>query len=214
MEAEDYHFRFKIVLIGDNGVGKTTLLDALTQNYGRVLENETVEEMHFKSVTYVDETTFYRLNYWDLPGSERYLPVTSRYCAGATAAMFVFDITKRASFERIEKWIKECEKVEILSKVLLGNKIDLAGRKDSTPVTKTEAMSLARKYGMEYFEISALDENSLRSMFEHVFNSIVANIPNPPDPGMLLGKSISLGRRITNNPKFKTALFDTDSRYD
>jgi Ras family. len=101
-----------------------------------------------------------------------------------------------------------------LSKVLLGNKIDLAGRKDSTPVTKTEAMSLARKYGMEYFEISAMDENSLAHMFEHVFNSIVANIPNPPDPGMLLGKSISLGRRITNNPKFKTALFDTDSRYD
>lgn len=96
MEAEDYHFRFKLVLIGDNGVGKTTLLDgklhtALTQNYGKVLENETVEEMHFKSVLYQDETTFYRLNYWDLPGSERYLPVTSRYCAGATAALFVFD---------------------------------------------------------------------------------------------------------------------------
>ena len=47
--------------------------------------------MHFKSVLYQDETTFYRLNYWDLPGSERYLPVTSRYCAGATAALFVFD---------------------------------------------------------------------------------------------------------------------------
>jgi Ras family len=96
----------------------------------------------------------------------------------------------------------------------LGNKIDLAGRKDAAPVNKTEAMSLARKYGMEYFEISAMDEASLSNMFEHVFNSVVANIPNPPDPGMLLGKSISLGRRITNNPKFKTALFDTDSRYD
>jgi hypothetical protein len=67
---------------------------------------------------------------------------------------------------------------------------------------------------MTYYETSAIDENSLSPMFEHVFNSIVANIPNPPDPGMLLGKSISLGRRITNNPKFKTALFDTDSRYD
>jgi hypothetical protein len=51
-------------------------------------------------------------------------------------------------------------------------------------------------------------------VFEHIFNSIVSNIPNPPDPGMLLGKGISLGKRLTNNPKIKTALFDTESKYD
>jgi hypothetical protein len=104
--------------------------------------------------------------------------------------------------------------VEILCKVLIGNKIDMAVRKDNAPVSKSEGTGLASKYGMTYYETSAIDENSLSPVFEHVFNSIVANIPNPPDPGMLLGKSISLGRRITNNPKFKTALFDTDSRYD
>lgn len=87
-------------------------------------------------------------------------------------------------------------------------------RKDATPVSKTDAVSLAGRYGMEYFEISAMEENSLVHLFEHVFNSIVANIPNPPDPGMLLGKGISLGRRLINHPKFKTALFDTDSKYD
>jgi len=104
--------------------------------------------------------------------------------------------------------------VEILTKVLLGNKFDLTSNKDSEAVSKTEAMSLARKFGMEYFEISAQNDSSLNYMFEHVFNGIVANIPNPPDPGLLLGKSIALGRRLTANPKFKTALFETDSRYD
>ena len=98
----------------------------------------------------------------------------------------------------MERWIQECEKVEILTKVLLGNKYDLAGKKDTQVVSKTEAMGLAGKYGMEYFEVSSMDENSIARMFEHVFNSIVANIPNPPDPGMLLGKSIALGRRLTN----------------
>ena len=224
VENEDYHFRFKICLVGDGGVGKTTLLDgssyaALTQNYGNVLENETVEEMHFKSVVFVAETTTYRLNYWDLPGSERYLPLSSRYAAGATAALFVFDgnlhsVTRRSTFERMERWIHECEKVEILTKVLIGNKFDLASKRETQVVSKTEAMALAQKYGMEYFEISALDEGSLAHVFEHTFNSIVANIPNPPDPGMLLGKGISLGKKLTNNPKFKTALFDADSKYD
>ena len=108
--------------------------------------------------------------------------------------------------------------MEILTKVLVGNKQDLAAMKEGT-VSKTEAMALANKYGMEYFKISALDKDHLAHVFEHTFNSIVANIPNPPDPGMLLGKGIALGRKLTNNPKFKTvrtrqALFDTESKYD
>jgi small GTP-binding protein len=215
MDAEDYHFRFKITLVGDSGVGKTTFLDSLSQSYGKVLENESVEEVHFKSVIFIDETTLYRINYWDLPGSERYLPLISRYCAGSTTTVFMFDASRRASFERIEKWINEVEKTEVLTKVLIGNKADLMGtKKGATNVNKTEAVALARKYGMEYFEISSLQEQSLAQVFEHIFNSIVSNIPNPPDPGMLLGKGISLGKRLTNNPKFKTALFDTESKYD
>mmetsp|Transcript_28925 Transcript_28925/g.51666 ORF Transcript_28925/g.51666 Transcript_28925/m.51666 type:complete len:173 (+) Transcript_28925:511-1029(+) len=172
--------------------------------------------MHFKvlssqSVVFVDETTYYRIHYWDLPGSDRYLPLTSRYAAGATAAIFVFDISKRSSFDRMELWLQECQKVEILTKLLIGNHPE---RSRDAVVTHPEANALASKYGMEYFDLNPFDENSLARIFEHIFNSIVANIPNPPDPGMLLGKGISLGRRLINDPKFRTALFDTDSKYD
>jgi GTPase SAR1 family protein len=127
-----------------------------------VLENESVEEVHFKSVIFVDETTLYRINYWDLPGSERYLPLISRYCAGSTCTVFMFDASRRTSFERIEKWINEVERTEVLTKVLIGNKADLMGtKKGATNVDKTEAVALARQYGMEYFEISSLQEQSL-----------------------------------------------------
>mmetsp|Transcript_28923 Transcript_28923/g.51659 ORF Transcript_28923/g.51659 Transcript_28923/m.51659 type:complete len:85 (+) Transcript_28923:511-765(+) len=62
--------------------------------------------MHFKvlssqSVVFVDETTYYRIHYWDLPGSDRYLPLTSRYAAGATAAIFVFDSNCQRSLEAV-----------------------------------------------------------------------------------------------------------------
>mmetsp|Transcript_28927 Transcript_28927/g.51674 ORF Transcript_28927/g.51674 Transcript_28927/m.51674 type:complete len:134 (+) Transcript_28927:629-1030(+) len=115
-------------------------------------------------------------------------------------------VSKRSSFDRMELWLQECQKVEILTK--------LPERSRDAVVTHPEANALASKYGMEYFDLNPFDENSLARIFEHIFNSIVANIPNPPDPGMLLGKGISLGRRLINDPKFRTALFDTDSKYD
>lgn len=116
----------------------------------------------------------------------------------------------------MEMWLQECQKVEILTKVLVGNHPE---RSRDAVVTHLETNALASKYGMEYFDLNPFDDNSLARIFEHIFNSIVANIPNPPDPGMLLGKGISLGRRLINDPKFRTvnsrqALFDTDSKYD
>ena len=129
-----------------------------------------------------------------MPGKERHHKYVHKYVNGSTAIIYLFDVTKRPTFERIEQWITECERAcEIPIKILVGNKIDIlqqgpkatVGKKAnlvSNPVTKVEAINLARKYGMEYFETCSIGEASIVQVFDHLFNSLLALIPNPPDP--------------------------------
>ena len=161
-----------------------------------------------------------------MPGKERHHKYVHKYVNGSTAIIYLFDVTKRPTFERIEQWITECERAcEIPIKILVGNKIDIpqqgpkaqVGKKAnlvSNPVTKVEAINLARKYGMEYFETCSIGEASIVQVFDHLFNSLLALIPNPPDPEQLLGKNVVLGQRVLNDVKFKLSLAELLPNYD
>ena len=160
-----------------------------------------------------------------MPGKERHHKYVHKYVNGSTAIIYLFDVTKRPTFERIEQWITECERAcEIPIKILVGNKIDILqqgpkaqpGKKAnlvSNPVTKVEAINLARKYGMEYFETCSIGEASIVQVFDHLFNSLLALIPNPPDPEQLLGKNVVLGQRVLNDVKFKLSLAELLPNY-
>jgi GTPase SAR1 family protein len=161
-----------------------------------------------------------------MPGKERHHKYVHKYVNGSTAIIYLFDVTKRPTFERIEQWITECERAcEIPIKILVGNKIDIlqqgpkaqVGKKPNlvtNPVTKVEAINLARKYGMEYFETCSIGEASIVQVFDHLFNSLLALIPNPPDPEQLLGKNVVLGQRVLNDVKFKLSLAELLPNYD
>ena len=82
------------------------------------------------------------------------------------------------------------------------------------PVGKGEAIQLAQKYGMEYFETCSVGEASIVQVFDHMFNSLLALIPSPPDPAQLMGKNVMLGQRVLNDVKFKLALAEMLPSYD
>ena len=222
-EIDDYHFRFKISLVGDSGVGKTSFLDAISQTLGTVVENEESTELHIKTTYYIDDAYQYKIVYFDMPGRERHHKYIHKYVNGSTASLFMFNITKRSSFEKVEQWINECERCECPIKILVGNMVDLAsgpnmqknkGGAASNPVTKVEAIALARKYGMEYFETCSIGEASIVQVFDHLFNSLLALVPNPPDPSLLLGKNVVLGQRVLSDIKFKISLAEMLPNYD
>jgi len=102
MELDDYHFKLKIVLIGDKGVGKTTFLDAVTSNFGKVVESEQSDELNTKVVGYVDDNTMFNIHYWEIVGTLKTSGYFYRYCLGASAAIYMFDASKRTSFEKVE----------------------------------------------------------------------------------------------------------------
>lgn len=112
--------------MGDSGVGKTTFLDAISATLGSVVENEESSELHIKTTFYIDDAYQYKIVYFDMPGKERHHKYVHKYVNGSTAIIYLFDITKRPTFERIEQWITECERAcEIPIKILVGNKVDV-----------------------------------------------------------------------------------------
>ena len=85
---------------------------------------------------------------------------------------------------------------------------------NSGSVSKSEAMSLGRKYGMEYMESCSLGDSSIAPIYDHIFSQITNSIPNPPTPSSLLGKGIVLGNRLLLSTKYQLALCDIASLYE
>jgi GTPase SAR1 family protein len=192
------------------------LTAAISDSLGRVVEDEQSSELHTKATFYVDDNYLYKIVYFDTQGKERHHKYIHHYCNGATAILYLFDASKRPTFERVEQWINECQQCEPPIQILVGNKIDLVATKKNlvNPVTKTEGLGLAKKYGMEYFETASVGQASVEALFDHLFNSLLGLIQNPPDPESLMGKNVVLGKRVSEDVKFKMALADLLPNYD
>ena len=169
--------------------------------------------MSIKSVSFTEEETVYRINYWEIPSRIRNAEYTFRYSLGCTAAIYMFDVTKRQSLENVEKWIQINEKASPPIKMLVGNKVDLYSTTKNT-VSKAEAQSLAKKHGMEYFETCSIGDSSITPIFDYLFTTITASIPNPPTPQSLVGKGILLGKKLINSPKYHLALCEIATLYE
>jgi small GTP-binding protein len=170
-EDGGYHFSFKVAICGDTGVGKTTLLEGEgASSYARTSGDTTVG-INFRVKFYEVDGQTYRVQFWDCPGAERYMKLTSRYCAGAAGAIFVFDVNNRATFDHISDWIRQVEKNGPVLKVLVGNKVDDNSRGSGREVTQQEAEAFADKNGLDYFETAALTGLRVNHVFQGKFFS-------------------------------------------
>ncbi|PHJ22495.1 ras-related protein rab11 [Cystoisospora suis] len=184
MAAKDeyYDYLYKIVLIGDSGVGKSNMLSRFTRDEFNLESKSTIGvEFATKSV-YLDEGKVIKAQIWDTAGQERYRAITSAYYRGAVGALLVYDITKRQSFENVgtvlsrdgspvERWLKELRdhadpNIVIL---LVGNKSDL---KHLRAVSVEEATKFANREHLAFIETSALDATNV----EQAFHQILAEI--------------------------------------
>lgn len=106
-EQEEYDYLFKIVLIGDSGVGKSNLLSRFTKNEFN-LESKATIGVEFAAKTFTLESgQSVKAQIWDTAGQERYRAITNTYYRGAVGALLVYDITKQKTFESVERWLQE-----------------------------------------------------------------------------------------------------------
>ena len=169
MSAE-YDHLFKLLLIGDSGVGKSCLLlrfadDTYTESYISTIG------VDFKIRNVEQDGKNIKLQIWDTAGQERFRTITSSYYRGAHGIIIVYDITDMESFNNVKTWLQEIEKFasDNVNKLLVGNKSDLtAQRQVDTQVAKEFADSL----GIPFLETSAKTSTNV----EQAFNKMTAEI--------------------------------------
>eukprot|EP01116_Phalansterium_solitarium_P007149 TRINITY_DN1966_c0_g1_i1.p1 TRINITY_DN1966_c0_g1~~TRINITY_DN1966_c0_g1_i1.p1 ORF type:complete len:215 (-),score=46.36 TRINITY_DN1966_c0_g1_i1:728-1372(-) len=165
---------FKIVFLGDSGVGKTNLLQRFCSGEANPNEKATVGVEFATSNVPLPDGSSVKLSLWDTAGQERYRSIAIGYFRGALGALAVFDITRRASFVVIARWLEEfSEKCPQALTMLVGNKTDLRACRQ---VPTEEAARFAKERGMAYIETSARDGSNVRECFAHLAGAVAQHL--------------------------------------
>mmetsp|Transcript_41340 Transcript_41340/g.110617 ORF Transcript_41340/g.110617 Transcript_41340/m.110617 type:complete len:236 (+) Transcript_41340:121-828(+) len=168
---DEYDYLFKVVLIGDSGVGKSNLLSRFTRNEFNLESKSTIGVEFATRSIQVDGKTL-KSQIWDTAGQERYRAITSAYYRGAVGALLVYDISKNVSFENIDRWLKELrdhadQNIVIM---LVGNKCDL---RHLRAVSTEDAKAYAEQKGLSFIETSALDSTNVEQAFQSILTGIL-----------------------------------------
>ncbi|KAJ9159033.1 hypothetical protein P3X46_024565 [Hevea brasiliensis] len=203
---EEYDYLFKVVLIGDSGVGKSNLLSRFTRNEF-CLESKSTIGVEFATRTLQVEGRTVKAQIWDTAGQERYRAITSAYYRGALGALLVYDVTKPTTFENISRWLKELRDHADANIVimLIGNKTDL---KHLRAVATEDAQSYAEREGLSFIETSALEATNVEKAFQTILSEIYRIISKkslsseePAPANIKEGKTIVVGGSEGNAKK-------------
>lgn len=160
--AREYDHLFKLLIIGDSGVGKSSLLIRFSDNIfsGSYITTIGVD---FKIRTVVINGERVKLQIWDTAGQERFRTITNTYYRGTHGVIVVYDVTNGESFANVKRWLQEIESnCDVVNKVLVGNKNDDPARK---VVITEDAQRFANQMDIQLFETSAKDNINVEEMF-------------------------------------------------
>ncbi|KAK9470439.1 ras family-domain-containing protein [Dipodascopsis tothii] len=170
MAQDEYDYLFKVVLIGDSGVGKSNLLSRFTRDEFNLESKSTIGvEFATRSIS-VDAKTI-KAQIWDTAGQERYRAITSAYYRGAVGALLVYDISKTNTYENVTRWLKELRDHADSNIVimLVGNKSDL---RHLRTVPTDDAKAFAAENNLSFIETSALDASNVELAFQNILTEI------------------------------------------
>lgn len=174
MDMAPREFIFKVVICGNGSVGKTSLVLQFTEH--KFTENYIMSigaNFAIHLINKPDENLAIRLQLWDLAGQKHFTFVRPSFYSGAFAIVYVFDLTRRESFEAISDWKKEAERhTGDVPRLLIGNKVDLV---EQRVVSRQEGEKLAEEIGAQYYETSAKDAINIDKAF-YELNEILMDI--------------------------------------
>ena len=176
-------YKFKVVVVGDSGVGKTNLIKRfVTDTFAK--DSKATVGVEFMSKTYIINKEIFKIEIWDTAGQERYKSITAAYYKGAKGAMIVYDVTNQNTFDNVNKWCQEIKDKasKNINLMMIGNKTDL---KDKIVVNSEMSQERAMALGIPVMETSALDSTNVQEAFfqllREMYKSIKANAVEKKD---------------------------------
>lgn len=178
MATLEYDYLFKLLLIGDSGVGKSCLLVRFADDtyMDRFVSTIGVD---FKIRTVEQDGKTIKLQIWDTAGQERFRTITSSYYRGAHGIIVVYDVTDKESFNNVKYWLQEILKYasDNVSRLLVGTKADLSSKK---VVSYDEGKETADSLGISFMETSAKNAHNVEQAFQAMVTDIKKSVQPRP----------------------------------
>ncbi|KAF8968186.1 hypothetical protein BGZ46_010934 [Entomortierella lignicola] len=205
-QNDAYDFLFKIVLIGDSGVGKSNLLSRFTRGDFNLESKSTIGVDFGARTVQVEDGKMIKAQIWDTAGQERYRAITSAYYRGAVGALLLYDITQHGTYESVSRWLSEVREHadSNIIVMLVGNKSDLRHLRS---IHTEEAKNFAEENGLMFIETSALDATNVDMAFTRLLTEIYKVVTNhmPKEGGKDELKTGGASISITPTPQDKPA---------
>jgi small GTP-binding protein len=171
MDQRPFEFSVKTIAIGDSSVGKSSLLARFTRDAFDAMARPTLGVEFLARRLDTPKRHHIELQLWDTAGQEMFRTVTRGYYRGASVVYLVFDLANRASFDALDRWIRDAKDIiqtDVIF-VLIGNKSDLVAER---AVGQKDARQFATEQQMKYFEVSAKTGDNVAKAMTSILGDI------------------------------------------
>lgn len=170
MDQDKEEYKFKVVVVGDSGAGKTNLIKRFVHNTFS-LDTKATIGIEFQSLNVIIKGEVFKIEIWDTAGQERYRSITSSYYKGAKGAIIIYDVTRKSTFDNVDKWRNEIREKgsKDLCLMMIGNKTDLT---DKIQVTSEMALEKGKIFEIPIMETSALNATNVELAFHKIIKEM------------------------------------------
>mmetsp|Transcript_47710 Transcript_47710/g.55176 ORF Transcript_47710/g.55176 Transcript_47710/m.55176 type:complete len:212 (-) Transcript_47710:180-815(-) len=169
MDSKNKEFVAKLLIIGDQRVGKSCILTRFTENFYTPHSIMTVG-IDYKTKKIKVDGSEIKLQIWDTAGQEKYRSITQNFYKNAMGVIIVFDLTDEGTFDNVRNWIRQIKNHagENVCRLLVGNKCDIEENK----IPKEKIAEFVKEVDIEYFETSAKSNININEAFYSIAKDI------------------------------------------